>query len=129
MEMTVFERFWIWRRRERLSQYEAAKMLGCSRGTIQLMEHGGSWPLRWIEDWALPKLASPGEEVRLLRRRGGIDAAHMAALLDISRITLYRIENDAISMAPSEIDAAHKAVIYHQKHGNWPVPGGGQIRK
>jgi len=53
----------------------------------------------------------------------------MSALLDISRTTLYSIENGKISLSEYEMVSIQKAIVYHQKAGNWPKPGPGQIRK
>ena len=129
MTLTVFERFWLWRRRNGLSQYAASDIIGCSRETVQLIEKGCAWPLRWIDDWTLPHIPSPGEELRLMRRRARLDAEHMSALLDISRTILYSIENGKISLSEYEMVSIQKAIVYHQKAGNWPKPGPGQIRK
>lgn len=85
--------------------------------------------MRWIDDWQLPLTVSPGEEVRILRRRAGWGAEYLAAIMDISRITVYRIENNEISLSEYEMIQLRKAIVYHQKSGNWPAPGPGQIRK
>ena len=120
MNATIWERFWLWRRREKLSQYAVARLLGCSRGSVQRMETAQVWPQRYIEEWKLPELLSPGEEVRLLRRRAGITALTMAGLLDVARITLYRIENNQISLSIYEMESITKAVEYYVKRGLWP---------
>ena len=129
MQLTVFERFWIWRRRNRLSQRDAARTVGCSRPTVQRIEKGEAWPLRWMDDWQLPLTVSPGEELRILRRRAGLDAEHMSALMDVSRTTLYSIENNQVSLSEYELANIKATIVYHQKAGNWPTPGPGQIRR
>ncbi len=116
---TVFERFWIWRRRAGLNQYDAALTIGCSRGTVQLMERGMAWPHRWIEDWQLPHTLSPGEEVRILRRRAGVTAEEFAGVLGVGRSWLYHIENNELSLSEYEMEQINKAVIYHRKRGFW----------
>jgi DNA-binding XRE family transcriptional regulator len=120
MIANIWERFWLWRRREKLSQYAVARLLGCSRGSVQRMETAGTWPQRYIEEWKLPELLSPGEEVRLMRRRAHIEAEHMARLLDVSRRTLYHIENNEVSLSEYEIESIKKTMEYYDKAGLWP---------
>jgi len=64
-----------------------------------------------------------------MRRRAWLTAAEMSALLDISRITLYRIERNEISLSIAEMSSIEQSIVYHQKRGKWPVPGPGQVRK
>jgi len=96
--MTLVERWLIWRRRNKLSQLEAGRTFGVGLHHVRLIERGILTPYQFIEDRYLPVMASPGEELWLMRRRHALSQREAAALLDIPVCTLSQLENDQKSM-------------------------------
>lgn len=89
---TKAERLRIWRRRQRLTQKQIARMLGIAYRTYRRLETGEA-NLRQYIDIDLPINMTPGEQIYLHRKRRGIHKPAFARYLDIHERWLYKIEN------------------------------------
>jgi DNA-binding XRE family transcriptional regulator len=107
--MNNIERWLIWRRRNGLSQTAAGQLFGVSRGMIRRIERGEVSPLRFVEERELPLLASPGEELWLLRRKHALGLAEAAYRLDCSRTTLWLLEADRADIVGRDLTDIERA--------------------
>jgi len=105
MELTLPERLWLWRRRQGLSQRKAALVVGCGVSTYQRLERGETRPDKWLGDIPLPDAPSPGEIVRLLRRRTGWSLYTTCLKLDVRKEILYAIEKDEEVLSQEDLRA------------------------
>lgn len=112
MNLTVGEAFYLWRRRRGYSEHAAAIAIGCSRSTVRLIESGHTQPWKWFPRGALPRTWSPGEEIRILRKRAELKAEELGTLLDVGRNTVYRIERDEVSISDAERRSIGKSLEY-----------------
>jgi len=123
MNLTVPERFWIWRRRRGMSETLCSIAIGCSRGTVRRIEAGDTWPGKWLPTAALPTLITAGEEVAVLRRRAGWTPAELGDAIGVCRQTVYRIEKNELMLTEAEYRSIGKAIKYQLKR-DWYTPSG-----